>query len=159
MSCGRCWNGSTAGFLKAEAGLDTRLWKRRPTCPAAVPAAGALARRSYDSPVYIFDEATSKHRRGSENDIMAEIHRLAKHKTVILISHRLANVVQTDNIYVLDGGNIAEHAATIQELLKNHVLYERLWNAQQALKTTERTVTQMKRQKRIPGDGTILSGW
>ena len=68
----------------------------------------------------------------SENDIMAEIHRLAKTKTVLLVSHRLANVVQADNIYVLDGGNIAEHGSH-KELLQNHGLYERLWNAQQAL--------------------------
>ena len=68
----------------------------------------------------------------SENDIMAQIHRLARSKTVILISHRLANVVQADNIYVLDGGNIAE-SGSHKELLQNHGLYERLWNAQQAL--------------------------
>ena len=68
----------------------------------------------------------------SENDIMAEIHKLAKHKTVILISHRLANVVRADNIYVLDGGNVVEQG-NHTELLKKHGLYERLWTAQQSL--------------------------
>jgi len=63
---------------------------------------------------------------------MAEIHELARSKTVILISHRLANVVQADNIYVLDNGNIAEHGSH-KKLLQNHGLYERLWDAQQAL--------------------------
>ena len=43
----------------------------------------------------------------SENDIMREIHELAKSKTVILVSHRLANVVGADHIYVLDHGIVA----------------------------------------------------
>ena len=57
----------------------------------------ALARALlHDSPVYIFDEATSNIDVESENDIMREIHELAKSKTVILVSHRLANVVGAD---------------------------------------------------------------
>ena len=51
-----------------------------------------------------FDEATSNIDVESENDIMREIHELAKSKTVILVSHRLANVVGADHIYVLDHG-------------------------------------------------------
>ena len=86
----------------------------------------------HDSPVYIFDEATSNIDVESENDIMAEIHKLARTKTVILISHRLANVIKADNIYVLDDGTIAE-SGSHKELLQNYGLYERLWNAQQAL--------------------------
>ena len=82
--------------------------------------------------MYIFDEATSNIDVESENDIMAEIHKLAKHKTVILISHRLANVVQADNIYVLENGSIAE-SGNHDDLLKKHGLYERLWTAQQSL--------------------------
>ena len=56
-----------------------------------------------------------------------QIHKLAKHKTVLLISHRLANVIQSDNIYVLENGRIAE-SGSHTELLQNHGLYERLWN-------------------------------
>ena len=122
-----------AGFLKAEQGLDTPLLEKAGNLSGGQCQRLALARALlHDSPVYIFDEATSNIDVESENDIMAEIHRLAKTKTVILISHRLANVVQADNIYVLDGGNIAEHGSH-EELLQNHGLYERLWNAQQAL--------------------------
>ena len=86
----------------------------------------------HDSPIYIFDEATSNIDIESENNIMAAIHKLAKHKTVLLISHRLANVIQSDNIYVLENGRIAE-SGSHTELLQNHGLYERLWNAQQSL--------------------------
>ena len=51
---------------------------------------------------------------------------------MILISHRLANVVQADTIYVLDGGTVAA-CGSHEELLHKHGLYERLWTAQQAL--------------------------
>ena len=122
-----------SAFLKAEQGLDTPLLEKAGNLSGGQCQRLALARALlHDSPVYIFDEATSNIDVESENDIMAEIHKLAKAKTVILISHRLANVVQADNIYVLDGGNIAEHGSH-KELLQNHGLYERLWNAQQAL--------------------------
>jgi len=122
-----------AGFLKAEQGLDTPLLEKASNLSGGQCQRLALARALlHDSPVYIFDEATSNIDVESENDIMAEIHRLAKTKTVILISHRLANVIKADTIYVLDGGNIAEHGSH-KELLQKHGLYERLWNAQQAL--------------------------
>ena len=122
-----------AGFLKAEQGLETPLLEKASNLSGGQCQRLALARALlHDSPVYIFDEATSNIDVESENDIMAEIHKLAKTKTVILISHRLANVVRADNIYVLDGGNIAEHGSH-EELLKNHGLHEKLWNAQQAL--------------------------
>ena len=122
-----------AGFLKAEQGLDTPLLEKASNLSGGQCQRLALARALlHDSPVYIFDEATSNIDVESENDIMAEIHELARTKTVILISHRLANVVQADNIYVLDAGNIAE-SGSHAELLKNHGLYEKLWDAQQAL--------------------------
>lgn len=122
-----------AGFLKAEQGLDTPLLEKAGNLSGGQCQRLALARALlHDSPVYIFDESTSNIDVESENDIMAEIHELARSKTVILISHRLANVVQADNIYVLDNGNIAEHGSH-KKLLQNHGLYEKLWNAQQEL--------------------------
>ena len=70
----------------------------------------ALARALlHDSPVYIFDEATSNIDMESEEQIMQVIHRLAVTKTIILISHRLANVVDSDVIYMLGKGKIVEH--------------------------------------------------
>lgn len=93
----------------------------------------ALARALlHDSPVYIFDEATSNIDVESENDIMAGIHRLAGRKTVILISHRLANVTKADNIYVLDHGYPAGQG-THEALLAQGGLYADLWNRQQTL--------------------------
>ena len=90
----------------------------------------------HDSPIYLFDEATSNVDAESENDIMAAIRGLAGKKTVILISHRLANVVDSDCIYVLDKGRIAERG-THAELLKKQGAYSRLYTAQKQLETLE----------------------
>ncbi len=122
-----------ADFLRSENGLDTRLTSRGENFSGGQRQRLALARALlHDSPVYIFDEATSNIDVESENDIMALVHELAKTKTIILISHRLANVVQSDRIYVMDKGNVTE-AGTHEELLKNNDHYAQLWNAQQAL--------------------------
>ena len=93
----------------------------------------ALARALlHDSPVYIFDEATSNIDVESENHIMDQIHTLAGTKTVLLISHRLANVVGADTIYVLNAGDVAEHGSH-EELLEAGGVYAKLWETQQAL--------------------------
>ena len=86
----------------------------------------------HDSPIYVFDEATSNVDAESENDIMKAIHSLAGKKTVILISHRLANVVDSDCIYVLEAGRIAEQG-THNDLLAAQGVYSRLYNAQKQL--------------------------
>ena len=120
-------------YLKSEKGLDTKLNEKASNLSGGQCQRLALARALlHDSPVYIFDEATSNIDMESENDIMAVIHSLAGQKTVILISHRLANVIDSDNIYVLDQGNVAE-SGRHEELLKKNGMYAKLWNAQQAL--------------------------
>ena len=122
-----------ADFLHSEKGLDTQLNEKASNLSGGQCQRLALARALlHDSPVYIFDEATSNIDVESENDIMAQIHALAKTKTVILISHRLANVIGADNIYVLDKGNIVENGNHNALLIKNGV-YAKLWNAQQKL--------------------------
>ena len=122
-----------ADFLKGEQGLDTVLQERASNFSGGQCQRLALARALlHDSPVYIFDEATSNIDVESENDIVVQIHELAKTKTVIMISHRLANVVEADNIYVLENGYIAEHGKHI-ELLGQNGVYAKLWNAQQSL--------------------------
>lgn len=122
-----------ADFLRGEQGLDTPLSERGSNLSGGQCQRLALARALlHDSPVYIFDEATSNIDVESENDIMAQIHALSKTKTVILISHRFANVEHADNIYVLDKGNIVE-SGTHADLLKQNGQYAALWNAQQSL--------------------------
>ena len=122
-----------ADFLRSEKGLDTALNEKASNLSGGQIQRLALARALlHDSPVYIFDEATSNIDVESENDIMQEIRALAKTKTVILISHRLANVAEADNIYVLDKGIIAE-CGSHDTLLAQNGTYAKLWNAQQEL--------------------------
>ena len=122
-----------ADFLRSENGLDTRLNEKASNFSGGQCQRLALARALlHDSRVYIFDEATSNIDVESENDIMTQIYELAKIKTVILISHRLANVVGADNIYVMEKGNVVENG-NHKNLLLEHGVYERLWNAQQKL--------------------------
>lgn len=122
-----------ADFLRGEDGLDTQLAERAANLSGGQCQRLALARALlHDSEVYIFDEATSNIDVESENDIMREIHALAGVKTVILISHRLANVVSADNIYVMEGGNVAERG-THGQLLAGRGVYARLWTAQSEL--------------------------
>ena len=122
-----------ADFLKGEKGLDTPLTERGENLSGGQRQRLALARALlHDSPVCIFDEATSNIDVESENDIMAQIHALARHKTVLLISHRLANVTASDEIYVLERGHIVQHG-THAALLAQGGAYAALWSAQQAL--------------------------
>ena len=120
-------------FIKSENGLDTVIAEKGGNLSGGQCQRLALARALlHDSEIYIFDEATSNIDIDSENDIMKEIKTLAKEKTVILISHRLANVTDADRIYVIDGGNITE-SGTHSVLLSKKGDYARLWNAQQSL--------------------------
>lgn len=122
-----------ADFLRKEQGLDTVLSEKASNLSGGQCQRLALARALlHDSPVYIFDEATSNIDVESENDIMREIHSLAGKKTVILISHRLANVTASDKIYVMEKGKVAENGSH-EELLARNGVYAGLWNVQQNL--------------------------
>ena len=93
----------------------------------------ALARAMlHDSPVYIFDEATSNIDIESEETILSLIRSLTKTNTVIMISHRLANVTDTDCIYVMQNGAVAE-SGKHKELLDENGVYANLWRVQAAL--------------------------
>ena len=85
-----------------------------------------------DSAVYIFDEAASNIDVESEELIMNVIHELAKTKTVLLISHRLANVVKSDKIYFLKDGEIKE-SGKHDELMSRNGAYRHLYESQMAL--------------------------
>ena len=120
-------------FLRTEQGLDTQLLEQGSNLSGGQRQRLALARALlHDSPVYLFDEATSNIDAETENDIMEQIRVLAGHKTVILISHRLANVVDADHIYVLDRGSVVEQG-THSQLIAQKGAYAALWDAQQQL--------------------------
>jgi len=120
-------------FLKSEQGLDTPLLEQGANFSGGQRQRLALARALlHNSSVYIFDEATSNIDVESENIILDTIHSLSKTKTVILIAHRLANVVSADNIYVLKEGALVEQGAH-ECLLSQKGYYFKLWETQQAL--------------------------
>lgn len=97
-------------FLSEQDGLNTKLNQQGSNFSGGQRQRLAIARALiHNTPIYIFDEVTSNIDAESENDIMSVIHNMAKIKTVILISHRLENVVESDNIILLDNGRIKEN--------------------------------------------------
>ena len=124
-----------AGFCRSQNGLQTALHEGGSNLSGGQRQRLAMARALlHDTPIYLFDEATSNVDAESENDIMQAIRSLAGKKTVILISHRLANVVDSDCIYVMDNGRIAEQGHHA-ELLAKQGAYSRLYLAQKQLET------------------------
>ena len=118
------------GFLNEQKGLKTELLEKASNLSGGQCQRLGIARALLkDAPIYIFDEATSNIDVESEELIMNVIHELAKTKTVILISHRLANVVDSDKIYFLRGGLIAEEG-THKELIGENKEYCKLYESQ-----------------------------
>ena len=122
-----------ADFLRSEQGLDTTVLERGENFSGGQRQRLALARALlHDTPVYIFDEATSNIDVESEDIIMQEIRRMAHQKTVLFISHRLANVTCADSIYAFENGEIKE-SGSHEELLGHDGPYRRLWTPQKQL--------------------------
>ena len=121
------------GFLREQQGLKTLLQEKGSNFSGGQCQRLALARGLlHDSPIYIFDEATSNIDAESEEMIMEVIHEMAKEKTVLLISHRLSNVIDSDCIYFLKNGRIAE-SGTHKELLMKEGAYANLYENQRKL--------------------------
>lgn len=85
-----------------------------------------------DKNIYVFDEITSNIDVESEAIIMKNVVELAKAKNVILISHRLENVVKSNNILYMEDGQILEHG-THEELMKLNGKYANLYLTQKSL--------------------------
>ena len=122
-----------ADFFRNEKGLDTLLPENAANLSGGQKQRLVLARAIlHDSPVYIFDEATSNIDIESEEAILSRIRALAAHKTVLMISHRLGNVKDADCIYVMESGHIRE-SGTHEQLLGRDGLYSKLWKTQSVL--------------------------
>ena len=122
-----------AEFVKSGGGLDKVIAEDGGNISGGQKQRFALAVALIaDKEIYAFDEATSNIDGDSEAIIMDNIRKLSKAKNVIVISHRLANVVPADNIYFMSDGEVKE-SGTHDELIAKGGEYARLFNAQKAL--------------------------
>ena len=121
------------GFLEGQKGIKTELLEKAENLSGGQRQRLALAKALlHDSPVYIFDEATSNIDAESEELIMQVIRGISQTKTVLLISHRLANVVDSDCIYMMKNGRVCEQG-THQELMALDGTYADLYKSQMEL--------------------------
>ena len=120
-------------FVQSQGGLDMPLMERASNLSGGQRQRLALARALLkDSPIYIFDEATSNIDAESEEDIMDVIRSLKGRHTVLVISHRLANVTDADKILYLEHGRLCE-SGSHNALMKMGGGYAALFRAQQEL--------------------------
>ncbi len=122
-----------ADFVRSQGGLDMRVAERGGNLSGGQRQRLAFARALLaDSPMMIFDEATSGVDVESENAIMAQIEELAKTKAVLVIAHRLMNVVHADCIHVMASDNVVE-SGTHEQLMARGGAYAKLFETQKAL--------------------------
>ena len=128
-----------SAFLQTQQGLDTVVMDQGENFSGGQCQRLALARALlHDTPVYLFDEATSNIDMESEEMIMEVIRELAKTKTILLISHRLANVMESDRIYMMKDGCVVQ-SGTHEELLKSGGAYADLYRHQRWLESYGQT--------------------
>lgn len=133
-------------YLNQQNGLDTVLTAGGSNLSGGQRQRLAVARALLmDAPVYIFDEATSNIDMESEEAILSVIESLRHSKNIILISHRLSNIVSADRIYVLHKGQLAEQGTHDALMAQNGFYYEmflqqqmlELYGAEQEVKCDE----------------------
>lgn len=123
------------GFLKEQDGLQTILSERGENFSGGQRQRLALARALlFDTPIYIFDEATSNIDMESEEMIMDVIRELSKTKMILFISHRLSNVVDSDRIYMMQDGIVKEEGSH-EELMNQKGVYQHLFMKQKELES------------------------
>ena len=130
-----------AEFIQQNGGLDKTISEDASNLSGGQKQRLALAINMVaDKDVYIFDEATSNIDIESEAVIMKNIKVLSKEKSVIVISHRLANVVPSDCIYYMESGQIVEFG-THNQLMQKMDRYARLYTTQMQLEKGYTEVT------------------
>ena len=122
-----------AAFVQANGGLDMTINEGGTNLSGGQRQRVCMARALlHDSPIYVFDEATSNVDAASEAAIGEVIASLAGDHTVIVVAHRLSTIVDADQILVLERGRIAERG-THGELLADAGVYASMWNSQEQL--------------------------
>ena len=122
-----------AAFIKENGGLDKVITEDANNISGGQKQRLALAVNLVaDKDIYVFDEATSNIDVDSEAIIMKNIKEMSESKSVIVISHRLANVVPADNIYFMQDGQVRESGSHAY-LMERKGEYAKLFNAQKQL--------------------------
>ena len=122
-----------AAFVQANGGLDMAINEGGTNLSGGQRQRVCMARALlHNSPIYVFDEATSNVDAASEAAIGEVIASLAGDHTVIVVAHRLSTIVDADQILVLERGRIAERG-THGELLADAGVYASMWNSQEQL--------------------------
>ncbi len=126
--------------LRLPQGYDTRVGERGLKLSGGEKQRVAIARTILKDPrILILDEATSALDTRTEQDIQTALRGLARHRTTLVIAHRLSTVVDADEIIVLADGRVAERG-THAALLALGGLYARMW-ALQAAEQAEAAIT------------------
>ena len=127
---------SLTDFANSNQGLDTELKERGSNLSGGQGQRLILARALLkEAPIYLLDEITSNVDAQSEIEIMRAVKDMVNlHKTVVIVSHRLANVVNCDRIYVLKDGSIVEEG-THNQLMDNKGHYYNLYTTQESLES------------------------
>ncbi len=122
-----------ADFIRENGGLDREITEDAANISGGQKQRLALAVNLVaDKDIYIFDEATSNIDIESEAVIMQNIKSLSEKKNVVVISHRLENIVPADRIYYMESGEVRE-CGTHAELMDRHGGYAALYTAQKKL--------------------------
>lgn len=140
-------------FVKSAGGLEMEIKENASNLSGGQKQRIALARAILrDSEVYLFDEATSNIDVESEEKIMEVIKELGREKTVIVISHRLQNIVEADHIIMLEEGVVKEEG-THEQLMANQGAYQKLYQKQQELESYIHVAQDTVPDKREEGEG------
>ena len=122
-----------SAFIKENGGLDKVITEDANNLSGGQKQRLALAVNLVaDKDIYVFDEATSNIDVDSEAIIMKNIKEMSESKSVIVISHRLANVVPADSIYFMQDGQVKESGSHAY-LMERKGEYAKLFNAQKQL--------------------------
>ena len=120
-------------FVRRSGGLDAPVSAEGTNLSGGQRQRLAMARALlHDTPVYIFDEATSNIDADSEAAIIDAVAELARTKTVVMVSHRLAALRGCDKVYVFEAGRVVQ-TGTHEELAKQDGPYASLWARQAEL--------------------------
>ena len=132
-----------AGFIKENGGLGKVITEDANNVSGGQKQRLALAVNLVaDKDIYVFDEATSNIDIESEAIIMRNIKAMSVQKSVIVISHRLANVVPADKIYFMEEGEVKE-SGSHAELMAANGGYAKLFHAQKELEEGYKTVASL----------------